>query len=147
MLKVAKSVSGALLAVLYGCSTVCAATVSGPTGTVLINEGSGFVPLARDAEVAPGGQVMVKPGAVATITYANNCAVKVGPDRVWTVQPAAPCANGAGEIDLTGRMNQAGPGMGDGAGGALLIGGVVIGGGLLIGCLVSWCKSSSSSSP
>ena len=92
-----------------------------------------------------GGQLIKTLGDGAMITYGSNCAVKVGSGRVWTIQEVAPCANGAGEIDLTGRMNQAGPGEGNGAGTALLIGGVVIGGGLLIGCLVSWCRSDSAS--
>lgn len=142
--KLGKSIAGTIIALLYGCSSVCAATVSGPSGAVLVNQGSGFVPLTKDAEVAPGGQVMVKSGSVAMITYGSNCSIKVGSGRVWTIQEASPCTNGAGEIDLTNRMNQDGGG-GGGAGTALLVGGVAIGGGLLIGCLVSWCKSDKSS--
>jgi hypothetical protein len=140
MFRLGKSTAGAVFAILYGCSTVSAAVISGPNGSVLINKGNGFVGITGNVDLAPGGQVMVQPGAVATISYANNCRVRVG-SGLWTVQDAAPCANGAGEIDLTGRMNQMGPGD-DGAHGVhpLLIGGLAIGGGLLIGCLVSWCK-------
>jgi hypothetical protein len=83
---------------------------------------------------------MVKPGQVATITYGNSCVVRVGADNVWTVQAAAPCTNGSGEIDLTNRLNQSGPGENGGTGTLLVLGGVAVGGGLLIGCLVSWCK-------
>ena len=148
MVKAVKSISGALLAIAYGCSTVCAATISGPSGAVLINEGNGFVPLAAATDLAPGARVMVNPGQVATITYSDSCSVKVGSGRVWTVQPAAPCANGTREVDFTNRMNDGmGPGPGPGYGDAgfdartgLLIGGVVIGGGLLIVCAVDWCQ-------
>jgi hypothetical protein len=149
---VAKSISCALVAVVYGCGAVCAATVSGPSGAVLVNEGSGFVPLSGSGDVAPGARVMVNPGQVATITYADGCSVKVGSGRVWVIQPGNPCPNGSREIDLTGRMND---GMGslkdsppeasyshDG----LLIAGAV-GGGILIGCVVDWCKKRHSSSP
>jgi hypothetical protein len=87
---------------------------------------------------------MVKPGQVATIDY-GNCAVKIGSDRVWVVQPAAPCANGVGEIDLTTRMNQsASPLVTSNAGVAVvgtLIGLAVAG---VIAC-VSLCKDKSAS--
>ena len=105
MLKVVRSILGASLAVLYGCSKVCAATVSGQAGAVLINEGAGFFPLKGSAELAPGARVMVRPGQVATITYSDACSVKVDSGRVLTIQAAAPCAKGTGGVDFTGRMN------------------------------------------
>ena len=146
-----RSVSGALLALLYGCGTICAATVSGPSGAVLVNEGKGFVPLSGPANVGPGTRVMVKPGQVATITYSDACSVKVGSGRVWEIQPGTPCPNGEHAIDLTGRMNDGMPQghepeeAGIAPGTALLIGGAVVGGGLIIACVVDWCKSKSSS--
>jgi hypothetical protein len=155
MLKVIRTVLGASLAVLYGCSTVFAATVSGQAGAVLINEGAGFVPLKGSAELAPGARVMIRPGQVATITYSNACSVKVDSGRVWTIQAAAPCANGTGGVDFTGRMNDGvlsaptepaePPGMNGST--MLLIGAAAVGGGLLIACVADWCKSSKSSSP
>ena len=102
------------IAVLAACaalsapSLAIAATISGESGAVLVNDGRGFVPVAGPAEFAPGAQVMVKPGQVALIDY-GNCTVKIGSDRVWIVQPAAPCTGGISEIDLTTRMNQSGP--------------------------------------
>jgi hypothetical protein len=83
-----------------------AATVSGPSGAVFVSQGQGFLPLTATGEFPPGAQVMVKPGGYAQIAYAGNCIVKVG-SGLWTVQPAAPCANGVTEVDLaTDRMNQ-----------------------------------------
>ena len=145
MRKVAGKICACVAAVVYTSATVSAATVSGPSGAVLVNEGNGFQPLKGATELAPGASVMVRPGAVATITYSNTCAVKVGSERVWTIQAQAPCASGGTEIDLSTRMNQAGPGEGMGAG-TLALGALAVGGGVaLIGCLVSWCKSSSNS--
>lgn len=97
-----------------------AATVSKQSGAVLFNEGNGFSPIDQRAELAPGTQIMVQPGGLASIAYAN-CTVRVG-SGVWTVQAAAPCTNGATEIDFTQRMNQTGPDGGTGVG-LVVIGG------------------------
>ena len=141
------------IAVFASCALLClphiatAATVSGPSGTVLINEGNGFQPLTGAADLSAGGRVMVRPGGAATIAYTNNCVVKVG-SGVWTVQPTAPCANGQGEIDLTERMNHSGS-LKDAPyhhhDHAFLIGGLIVGGGLLVGCIVSWCHDNGGS--
>ena len=96
----------AACALLWAPALADAAVVSGASGAVLVSSGEGFVPLTGAAELAPGAQVMVKPGGYAQIAYAGNCTVKVG-SGLWTVQPSVPCTNGATEIDLTGRMNQA----------------------------------------
>ena len=87
--------------------------------------------MTRDTELAPGSQVMVRPGALAMITYSTDCVVRVG-SGLWVIQPAAPCAGGEREIDFTGRMNQQTepddkPGIN---GTTLLIGGVVVAGGV-----------------
>src|SRR5262245_42479308 len=143
MRNVAGKFCACVAAVLYASTTVFAATVSGPSGAVLVNEGNGFQPLKGATEVAPGASVMVRPGVVATITYSSSCAVKVGSERVWTIQSQAPCAPGRAEIDLSTRMNQAGPEEGSGiSGGTIALGALALGGGAaLVACLVSWCKS------
>jgi hypothetical protein len=151
-----KPCKGALLAACAVLSlpyVANAAIVANQGGTVLVSKGEGFTPIANDTDLAPGAQVMVKPGGLAKIIYSNECAVRVGPG-VWRVQPAAPCARGTREIDFTARMN-------DGvvtapteptpapapSGTWLLIGAAVVGGGLLIACVADWCRSSKSSSP
>ena len=101
-----KTVIAGLCAILLGPLSADAATVSKQSGAVLINTGSGFSPILSDAELAPGHQIMVQPGGLASITYANNCVVRVG-SGIWLVQATPPCANGATEIDFTTRMNQA----------------------------------------
>src|SRR5688572_18106450 len=92
------------LAVVASCAMVClphlanAATVSGTSGVIFVSAGGGFKPLSGPTELAPGAQVMVRPGGAATIAYSNNCVVKVGPGRVWTVQARPPCEKGSGEV-------------------------------------------------
>lgn len=114
-----------------------AATVSRETGEVLINQGSGFVALAAPAELAPGAQIMVRPGGSALIAYAGDCTLRVGAGRVWTVQGKAPCEGGK-LVDMTGRMNQStdegGPGINNTT---LLVGGLVVGGGVAAAILLS----------
>jgi hypothetical protein len=96
----------AACALLWAPYVANAATISGPSGAVFVSEGEGFRPLASATEFGPGAQVMVNPGGYAQIAYSGNCTVKVG-SGLWTVQPAAPCANGVAEVDLAAdRMNQ-----------------------------------------
>src|SRR5262245_17414531 len=98
----------AVLGLCAGIFFPAAATVSSQGGTVLISKGEGFAPITGDAQVGPGGQVMVRPGSVATIAYGSSCIVRVG-SGVWLVQEAAPCSPGTTFIDFTGRMNQQPP--------------------------------------
>ena len=88
--------------------TVSAATVSGEDGSVLVNNGAGFVRVLSSTEVTPASQIMVSPGGSALIAYAGNCTVRV-PSGVWHVQQASPCAEGATLIDFTTRMNDGAP--------------------------------------
>jgi hypothetical protein len=141
-----------LCAALIAPSSLNAATVSKEGGTVLISKGEGFAPIAGDAQLIAGNQVMVRPGGMATIAYGAACTVRVG-SGVWLVQEKAPCAPGTTMIDFTGRMNQQPPGdppadppgdpPADTAGGGidtttgLVIGGVVIAGGVGLGLLLS----------
>jgi hypothetical protein len=85
-----------------------AATVSQQAGAVLVNKGTGFSRITSDVELSPGAQVMVQQGGLASITYGEGCAVRVGAG-VWVVQPTPPCANRSGVLDFTGRMNQQAP--------------------------------------
>ena len=120
-----------------------AATVSNRGGDVLISKGQGFVPVSGYAELPAGAQVLVRPGGVATISYASTCTVRVG-SGVWLVQDKAPCTDGTTEIDFTTRMNQQAPPppAGDDVD-PLLVGAAVVGGGVLLACVVSWCQGDS----
>jgi hypothetical protein len=138
---ISKTLVASLLFCPAGPFAASAATVSSQGGEVLISKGQGFVPLKSLTEVAPGGQVMVRPGGIATISYASNCRVRVG-SGVWLVQDKAPCADGTTEIDFTTRMGQQAPPPPQGDDfDPLIVGGAVVGGGLLLGRAVSWCQS------
>lgn len=136
----------ALCAMLVGSATLSAATVSKQSGAVLINKGNGFVPMPSQAELGPGNQVLVQPGGLASITYANNCVVRVG-SGIWFVQSAAPCAAGTNEIDFTSRMNQqtdntAPPGVPP-----VVVGGLVVAAGVGIAVLINNNKDKDSNKP
>ncbi len=105
-----------------------AATIAVVEGEVLINGGDGFKPITETlGDVKPGSYVMVRPGGLATITYASNCSVRV-PSGVWAIQASAPCAAGKDTIDFSTRMNQQAPPPGDfwGDGGIWIVGGSVV---------------------
>ena len=107
-----------------------AATVGSQSGELMINSGAGFQVVRSSAEVASGAQIMVRNGT-AVISYSSTCSVRVGPGRVWTVAPAAPCSAGVAMLDMTSAMYQQAPPAPTDAtplligGGALVIGGVI----------------------
>jgi hypothetical protein len=107
MLAIGRHVAvAAIFSVLLGPASGIAATVAQESGTVLINRGTGFAAIRAGAELAPGTQILVQPGGLALISYADSCVVRVG-SGVWMVQAAPPCATGNSFVDFTGRMNQA----------------------------------------
>ena len=136
----------AFCAILHGPLTVSAATISKQSGAVLINKGDGLVSITSVAELAPGTQIVVQPGGLASIAYANNCTVRIGPG-IWLVQAAPPCANGATEIDFTGRMNQQSPPAPTPDIPPLVVGGVIVAGVVGTALLVSQAKRSKPASP
>lgn len=131
----------AVCALLAGPLSAHAATVSKQSGAVLVNKGGGFLSLASEAELAPGHQIMVPPGGLATITYASNCSVRVG-SGVWWVQAAPPCANGTTVLDFTGRMNQQ---TDSGVAPPLVVGGVIVAAG--VGMVILMSDGHKSASP
>ncbi len=133
-------------AILLGPETVNAATVTKQSGAVLFSKGNGFLPISSGAELPPGTQIMVQPGGLASIVYANNCKVRVG-SGIWMVQASAPCANGATEIDFTGRMNQQTPSALTPDIPPLVVGGVILAGAVGAVLLVSHANRSKPASP
>ena len=142
MLTIGRAAGSALCAFLLGTAAADAATVSKRGGAVFIS--SGFVTLGADVELAPGQQVMVQPGGSAAIAYAGNCIVRVG-SGVWHVQPVAPCANGATEIDFTGRMNQETPPTEPTDVTPFVVGGVVVAGGVVAAVVLTQNKDKAAS--
>lgn len=132
-------------AALCGSSAVNAAMVSKQGGSVLVSKGSGFVPMTADVEAVPGSRVLVQPGGLASIHYAGNCTVRVG-SGFWLVQQSSPCADGATEIDFTGRMNQEGPPEEPPGLNPLVVGGVIVAG-ITLGVIISQSSNDKPASP
>jgi hypothetical protein len=144
MSPIGRTAASALCVFLLGHTAADAATVSKRSGGVLINRGSGFVTLGADAELTPGQQVMVQQGGSASIVYANNCVVRLG-SGVWFVQAVPPCANGATEIDFTGRMNQATPPTEPTDVTPFVVGGVIVAGGVAAAVVLTQNKDKAAS--
>jgi hypothetical protein len=104
MSKVLRGSAAAFCSLMAGLGTAAAATVSPLAGEVLVNHGSGFKAASAPIEVLPGGQVMVRPGGSAAVSYGNGCTIKVDAGRIWSIQDKPPC-EGDRAIDLTARMN------------------------------------------
>ena len=143
-------VGAALFATFWVSQVTQAATVASIQGEVLINSGEGFKPITGTlGDVKAGGMVMVRPGGLATITYASNCSVRV-PSGVWAIQASAPCAAGKEAIDFSTRMNEETPPPEDGfwsKNGVWIVGGVVVAGGVTAGILLSQNHHNNPTSP
>ncbi len=96
-----------------------AAHLANVTGTVLINRGDGFRPIAGGVEVSPGDRIRAGAGS-ADIVYDNGCAAPVGPGEVVVVLLTPPACKGARD----GFSAFAGP-----SPETLIIGGLTIAGG------------------
>ena len=92
------------VAITSAASSVHSATVTAPSGSVLINQGDGFKSALEVTRVVAGTQVFVRPGAQAIITYSSTCRVRIGEGRVWVIASKTPCAAGTQMIDFTQRM-------------------------------------------
>ena len=147
--QISVAVKGALLLLIFGSTGAGAATVTGESGKVQINSGSGFATVAATTEVPPGAQVLVGQGGSALITYASNCAVRVA-SGVWSVQAASPCPQGTSLIDFGTRMNEEAPPPQEPSDSTnttmLIVGGVAIAGGVTAAVLLSQNNHNDSSS-
>ena len=94
----------ACLVILGSGLAASATTVAREGGNVFVNNGAGFVKIAAATIVTASSQIMISPGGIASLTYADNCQVTL-PGGVWRVQATPPCAAGVNRIDFTGRMN------------------------------------------
>jgi hypothetical protein len=93
--------ASALLATASWAATQTA-TLEPIQGDLLINHGKGFEKvLASKIEVKVGDSVMVSPGGIAKITYADGCQANVKPGAVMTITKLSPCASGSLAADLT----------------------------------------------
>ena len=105
-------VGAAMSAAVLFSSPVLAATVVPVQGAVRISSESGFQRLDQASEVAPLTRVIVAPGGMATIVYANKCRVKV--TAFATVLAKAPCTGDFAEASRLGA--ETGPPISDAGG-------------------------------
>jgi len=92
------------------------ATVHVLSGKALLNAGQGYHELVGYAEGKAGDLVMVQPQGHAKIVYSDGCEVIVEPGAVATIQETSPCKAGL-----------VGEGAGRYLIGAAVVGGVVVG--------------------
>lgn len=70
------------------------ATAASVNGTVQVNQGSEFVPLAPGQSLNPGDRVMAMASSSATIRFADGCTINVAPETMVVVPTASNCAGG-----------------------------------------------------
>ena len=83
----------ACLVILFSGLAAGAATVAREGGNVFVNNGAGYVKIAAATDVNASSQIMISPGGIASLTYADNCTVQL-PEGIWRVQATPPCAAG-----------------------------------------------------
>ncbi len=128
---------------LSASSIAQAATLGSVSGSVLVNQGNGFV-AAKVGALQAGDTIMSRKDGNAVIAYDGGCTVKVAPGSVVTVAAKSPCAQLAGKVAGTHNSDlPAGAGGGApagygaaGAGSAGLFGTGLSGTALAIGAVV-----------
>jgi hypothetical protein len=96
------AVGGALLCGAESWAATQTTTLEPIQGDLLINHGKGFEKvLASKIEAKVGDSVMVSPGGIAKVTYADGCQANVTPGAVMTITKLSPCASGSLAADLT----------------------------------------------
>jgi hypothetical protein len=76
------------------------ATIEPGQGDLTLNQGQGFKSINGRVDANVGDSVMVGPGGVATVIYADGCKVSVQPGAVTTIAPISPCASGSNAADM-----------------------------------------------
>ena len=69
-----------------------AAVLTNIEGTILVDHGNGFKPVAGSALVVPGDRVHAANGATSVL-YENNCSEKVGPNQTVLVLAEPPACS------------------------------------------------------
>jgi hypothetical protein len=77
------------------------ATLEPIQGDLWVNHGKGFEKVTSKIEAKIGDSVMVNPGGIAKVTYADGCQANVKPGAVMTIKQLSPCASGSLAADLT----------------------------------------------
>jgi hypothetical protein len=95
------ALGGALLCSAASWAATPGATLEPVQGDLWINHGKGFEKvLASKIEAKVGDSVMVNPGGIAKVTYADGCQANVTPGTVMTIARLSPCASGSLAAEL-----------------------------------------------
>jgi len=81
-----------VLVPLLVAGTACAQSIGNVKGSVLVNHGTGFLPVTAPTPLRIGDTVMARPGGSATLRYADGCKVDVIPGTVLTLENISPCS-------------------------------------------------------
>lgn len=121
-----RSLWGALCVGLSICvgGSCLAANLQPVQGQVYIDQGRGFQLLSGPAEANVGDLVMVSPGSLAALTYADGCKVGIQAGQIIPVTRISPCTNPFGKTDV---VDQANPPPSDNTAFALGVTGAVLG--------------------
>lgn len=123
-------VSNAAFAQVGGCT----ATVNNVVGSLLVNQGQGFVPLTHNIVLHPGDVVMASGSGAGKVVFSDGGAAKVFEGNAVRVPESMPCA---GTPEGTEASNGIGPN--------LFLGGTAIAAGAGIIALIASSHSSKSS--
>lgn len=138
-----KSVAfSAILALAFGGTALaqeggCTATVDRVVGSLLVNQGHGFMQLTHDIVLHPGDIVMASGDGSGVVDFSDGTAAKVGPGHAVRVPAGLPCA---GAPEGGEAANGAVPGY-------VFGGGAILAGGALVGLALSHSGHSSPTSP
>lgn len=105
-------------------------------GTVLVDDGGGFVAVQEDTELEFGNRIVVSDGGYAVLSYGGECTVPLESPSMTTVSASACVVSTQGENGGEG----SGSGSGSGSGTAIAIAAAAAAAGLLTWCLVDWCE-------
>ena len=98
MSKCMTRVTVAIAAVLLSAVQTFAATLSGVTGQVFINSGSGFITAENGQTVNPGDVVMAREGASANVVFPDGTSLVVEAGKSLSVGTTAGVAAGVGGL-------------------------------------------------
>ena len=93
------------------------ATAAAVNGSVQVNQGSEFVPLAPGQTLNAGDRVMAGPNSSARIRFADGCDLTVAPETMVTVPATSNCAGGVVATQATAPVNTGAVGGAEYAGG------------------------------
>ena len=97
------------LVALIGSTAAFATTLESIKGSVLINHGAGYQPVAEPTAPKVGDLVMANAGGSAQVVYSAQCSVAVTPGKVVTIAAEPPCRKIA-DVDFEStRMNDGAP--------------------------------------